>query len=404
MLDQGLEWAVSALPTLFAVALALITNEIRKDKRRFWAVWAFGVIISVLTAVYIHHSDQIHNEELRKSEQKQDDLRGKLDQSLLQQQYTKGQLDSLALMVGRVGQPGLQGTELAAAIKQMSAQNKADLEASNSDLCKPARQEAQEIRTFQQKYDADERALMDQEWTQAASTTTDQQRKDFFEARARRLLESMQTHENEFRSRYVARAKYLRDLLINRIPPKTAELLIQSNSQSESSLNSGMLSGASIEYVLANYLDELANTVCPETPGEKKARQKLYHTIATDLHDLGTQGEKLHERCGPNSSSPPPAPEVMTWIDKANRYVRSTQLQEYLKNEFESEGPTWNIPYRPVAPGCEFLTGKIITKTSEIRVLENYLESQQAKMSQTKSTRPLARGAPPSQGNPTPFS
>jgi hypothetical protein len=58
-------------------------------------------------------------------------------------------------------------------------------------------------------------------------------------------------------------AKYLRDLLMSRIPPKMSETLMGNNGQAEGNLSNSMLAGGFNEYGIATYLDELANAVCP---------------------------------------------------------------------------------------------------------------------------------------------
>jgi|ERR1700722_1463488 len=47
--DLILGWAVIILPTLFALGLELVNEEIRKDRRWRWGVIAFGVTLSGLT-------------------------------------------------------------------------------------------------------------------------------------------------------------------------------------------------------------------------------------------------------------------------------------------------------------------------------------------------------------------
>ena len=57
------------------------------------------------------------------SDAAQEGLKGKLDQSLLAQQYTKGQLDSIGLMISKsitVDRPDPQLGQLAAAIRDMA--------------------------------------------------------------------------------------------------------------------------------------------------------------------------------------------------------------------------------------------------------------------------------------------
>jgi hypothetical protein len=119
---------------LIILSSAVSESMPHKWRLRTWIV--FGVLGLMYIGVGIHLAKQNEIEQNNRNLAIHD-LHGQLEQSLLAQQYTKGQLDSLSLMVGRLGQSNPQGDALAAAIKQMAqatAQNAADLKASNTDL------------------------------------------------------------------------------------------------------------------------------------------------------------------------------------------------------------------------------------------------------------------------------
>lgn len=265
MLNQMLAVLVVILPTLFAVVLEAVSKEIKE--RPYWriGVLAFGVGLSALTWLQIARADSLHGHE-------QQALEGKLDQSLLQQQYTKGQLDSILLMVGQCSQSSPQ---LAVAIRQMAqsnAQNAADLKASNIELCKRAREMAQKIRDFEAQYNTAEQAVEVKQSQQQRLARTREELNNLINSDMQRRYTAGNAHDAEFRSKYMPQAKYLRDLLMSRIPPKMSETLIDNNGQAEMNLNYSTLSGAWNEYGIATYLDELANAVCPgEQTKAKKA-------------------------------------------------------------------------------------------------------------------------------------
>lgn len=102
MFDQILTWAVIALPTLFAVGLEVISEGLRRSRRWRWGVMVFGVCISVLTGAQIYRSDRSHERELEASRKIQEDLRTKLDSSLLNQQYEQGRLDTMNDLLGKI--------------------------------------------------------------------------------------------------------------------------------------------------------------------------------------------------------------------------------------------------------------------------------------------------------------
>jgi len=282
-------------------------------------------------------------------------------------------------MVGRLGQPSPQNAELSAAIKQMAqatAQNVSDLKASNADLCKRAHEEAEQIRVFQEQYESSERAKLDQRWQRQMQAKTDQERHQLFTEDAASQINGMEAHLTEFRNKYMSKAKYLRDLLMDRIPPNGAEVIRTTNTQADVNLTGSMLAGASNEYGIADYLDALANAVCPQPEQQKKSKQAMYHTVANRLHQLGVEGEKLHQRCWPNSTNPPSNAEVAAWANKANDYVHRSAIEESLKTKFEREGFGPNGTYLNVAPGCAALMGKILDKNLSITVLEGDLAAR----------------------------
>jgi hypothetical protein len=265
MLDQILTVLVVILPTLFAVLLEAVSKEIKEHPYWRIGVLTFGIGLSALTWIQISRADRIHDNE-------QKELEGKLDQSLLAQQYTKGQLESLSLTVGQCNQSSPQ---LAVAIKQMAqanAQNASDLKASNAELCKRTYTKAEDIRRFQAKYESDRQAVEMQDLAKQRAATTDQASRELLNNMRQRDWMSQQSHDLEFRSKYMPGAKYLRDLLMSRIPPKMSETLVNNNGQAEMNLAFSTFSGNANEYGIATYLDELANAVCPgEQTKAKKA-------------------------------------------------------------------------------------------------------------------------------------
>lgn len=376
--NQLLSWAVVVLPFLFAIGIEVIDEDIRKRSKKYRVgVILFGIGISALTWFQMTQSDKAHGIE-------QSELRNKLDQSLLQQQYTKGQLDSISLMVGKCGQG--QSTDLSLAIRQMAqatASRKSDLEASNAELCKLAHAKAEDIRGFQGKYESDRQVLQEQDWEKQRVAPTDEARRELWHNNMQRDLTSEQTHERDFRRNYMADAKYLRDLLIARLPPTTADLLRGNNGQAEANLESSILSGAFNEYGIASYLDELANAVCPLTDEQKKAKSVTYQTILSRLKGFESQGKQLDQRCMQSSKNPPSETDVNDWANNTNAYVRSTSLPNDIKDQFIRSDALDNAQSIGKAHGCEFLALKIIGKNSKIWGLENYLQ------------RGLAQGAGP---------
>ena len=96
----------------------------QRKRRALWLVWglaAAGVICCALQQIGAYHSDKEHNEE-------ETTLQGKLDASLQRQEYMRGQLDSIGLMLGKIGEKtndaGLKdfASAISAAIDRMARQ------------------------------------------------------------------------------------------------------------------------------------------------------------------------------------------------------------------------------------------------------------------------------------------
>jgi hypothetical protein len=264
MSDRILAVSVVLLPTLFAVGMEVINKEVREST--FWriAVLVFGIAVSLLTWLQMSRADGMHDRE-------QKELQNKLDQSLLTQQYTKGQLDSLALMVGKIGQSTPENSGLTAAIRQMAqsrAQDVSDLKASNSELCKRAHAEAQAIRDFQDRYDTSSRAEQETYMDRYRQSRSDGKDAVWSEMTQHQVAE-YQANEAQFRNKFLSDAKYLRDLLFERLPPNTADSLRGQNGEAEADLQLGVRAGALGEHVIATYLDELANGLCAPVESSK---------------------------------------------------------------------------------------------------------------------------------------
>jgi hypothetical protein len=135
------------------------------------------------------------------------------------------------------------------------------------------------------------------------------------------------------------------------------------------------MGGAWPGYKIADYLDELASAVCPETVDQKKARQASDRKVLAKLRDFESQGKKLDEKCQPYSILPPSQKDVNDWISNANAYVNDAPIEPHIKSQFEGSGQLSKLTLRGVARGCETLEGPITQKIVQLNNLEHYLES-----------------------------
>jgi hypothetical protein len=267
MLDRVLAVAVVLLPTLFAVGIEVVSKEIKEHPSWRAAVLLFGIGLSVLTGFQITRADRLHSKELSESAATQRELKGELDQSLLNQQYTKGQLDSLAMMVGKWSQPGSGNSELAAAIKQImtsGAQNVSDLKMPNAELCKRAHAKAQEIREFIAQKDQTAKEEREQYFTKMQQAPLGPARDALWAEMSKHEDRNYENNRREFTNKYLADMKYLRDLIIERLPSQLADTVRSQNGTAESSLEVGEPVGFFNANEMVTYLEVLANALCPK--------------------------------------------------------------------------------------------------------------------------------------------
>lgn len=116
-MGEFIEIAVVILPTVIAVLSAYVSIQLTK-RGKYGIAWVailiLGVGASILTGISQSNARKQHDREQR-------ELQVKLDKSLLAHEYTRGQLDTISVMVGRLGQSDPAVRELAVAISKMAA-------------------------------------------------------------------------------------------------------------------------------------------------------------------------------------------------------------------------------------------------------------------------------------------
>jgi len=94
----------------------------RRETEYVSAFVLLGVVSMVLIVRQSNEAEKAQTRIQEKADRQEKELRGKLDQSLLSQEYTRGQLDSIGLMIGKLGEaknnPDMK--QLATAIAMMA--------------------------------------------------------------------------------------------------------------------------------------------------------------------------------------------------------------------------------------------------------------------------------------------
>jgi hypothetical protein len=114
---------VSILMTIIGAIISTWPPQTKRAKGLYCGIFVFLGGFSVVLIILQSNQVEAQQKSIQdKSDLREKELRGKLDQSLLSQEYMRGQLDSIGFMVGRLGQnnssPGMRA--LAEAIKKMS--------------------------------------------------------------------------------------------------------------------------------------------------------------------------------------------------------------------------------------------------------------------------------------------
>jgi len=257
MLDVLLTIAVAATQLVLGVRGIMVALKPPEDKRQHkWWITGFIVVglLGIGATVWLSHSANKANEQIRRE----------LDQTRLSQQHTKGQLDSIALMLGRIGEveqnPSL--AKLAAAISDMAKanlRNSLDIKSTNSEIAFRALNLAKEIRRFESDYQEHAEAMRAQQQELVAAATTIDKRHDPAQEQFVQQEKSWQDHDLDFRDKYFGDAKYLADSMLQRLPPDKASLLRDANRHADTFLANGQVGG--FENGFAAYLEELAKAL-----------------------------------------------------------------------------------------------------------------------------------------------
>jgi hypothetical protein len=250
-----------------AGGILLVSSAVVSEKMpREWRVhkWVSFILLALIySAVGIHQARQ---EEIAQCNQDRaiKELRQKLDQSVLEQAKMTGELTAMREIMGSLSNTGLPGfKEFATAITnvmQTHARRAAEGQITDKQLCDRTLKLARSIRDFESAYENKERYAAIMGWK---PNQTPQQQQADWELQTKEAIQRYQQHRDEFRDKFLGDAKYLKDLMLEKINIENRDELVKSNEQAEANLNFGQMAGAFNEYRIANYLEEIAKTLCP---------------------------------------------------------------------------------------------------------------------------------------------
>jgi hypothetical protein len=171
----------------------------------------------------------------------------KLEQSLLEQTKTTGELNGIKTVMLNFSKSGIPGfKEVADAIlkigKQAEQQNQ-NIRLSRKELATKAHTLARNLRDFRTQAEKQQADSMEQ-FYRNSQPKTDDERKRVANQRFADVIRLHEEQTREFENTYMAQAKNLRDSIFELLPIEKRDFLREHNSQADMNLEGGTAAGA----------------------------------------------------------------------------------------------------------------------------------------------------------------
>ena len=249
---------------LIIVTAILADKAAEKWKKMWWAV--FVTLVVALTWAQIN----ARRAEAKKAGEQETaiaDTKGKLDKSLLSEEHMKGQLDVIGVMVHDIGKnksdPAMsQLANALGVIARTNQQQLTDATLSKKELCRKAFDLAKRIRDIQAPYVTERDAISMARFNQPTPKTQEESNQRFQEEIQKEM--TLHTAHSIAFQPYMSEARYLRDRLLETLQKEVGDKIRTKNQMADATINANMLAGASPEYEVAAYLEDMARTLCPK--------------------------------------------------------------------------------------------------------------------------------------------
>lgn len=218
-----------------------------------------GFIICGLLGIAVGVYQQYQNGEQQKTQQEEfnsklKEIGGNLLQSQLSQEFVKGQLNAMTLVVGQIAKavsdPGIK--QMATAMEKMAQSSSPTIMVANKQICSNTMDLVKRMQKFQ--YDWNQ-ALDKLYGNPMARRDQGGQHNQEFDLQFRQLASR---REHEFKNNLLGEAVYLRNELLKRLPPQPEV------KPWEAMVFEGRLSGPSPVGDAAIYLETLSRKLCPQ--------------------------------------------------------------------------------------------------------------------------------------------
>ena len=243
-----------------AVLGVVVTLKPQQPNRHKWLLLAFGILalLGIGTGIGQQYLNRRANEgqqnilkdALTEQISKTTNLQSDLYQSHLAQEFMKGQLSSISLIIGKISQsvadPGIK--QMASAIEKMSLSSSQTKAATDKQICGRTMVLVKRMQEFE--YDR-KKELFSHVFPVMEAAKTGKDKNDIY-------MKFYVQDEYKFRTTLLGEANYLKDELLSRLPPQP-----KTDQPWRLMAFEGTLAGPSPVADAASYLDSLQRKLCP---------------------------------------------------------------------------------------------------------------------------------------------
>lgn len=185
----------------------------------FVVLFCVGMSLIVWSGGRAYHAQEANDKAQKKLQADLDAARGKLDQSLLAQEYMKGQLNSIGIIMGKLGDSGSPALkQLASAVEHMAQSNAQATAATNKQLCANTMDLIKRMHEFEYKRRLDAGQFIDRQMNAMRAARTEEEQRQVWQRETQELMQRSAYEQYEFRTSLLGEAIYLKDELLKRLP------------------------------------------------------------------------------------------------------------------------------------------------------------------------------------------
>jgi hypothetical protein len=236
-----------------------------ESKLKHYGIFLFlGVIGSGLTVwvgLQTYQAEKESTAAQGRAEQSQVRTQEKLDASLQAQARLSGEILAFGSVLGQMKESGNLGMkEVVTAMSQLAraTANAQNVELTDKQLCARAMDVAKRMRELEQRFQAQQRAISDREFSASMAATTQEERSKVWNEMTQAEVQLYYQRNQEYASALLAEVLFIRDEMIKKIKTPPPQPQHEGITAFE-----GTLAGPSPLTMGAAYLEELSKKLCP---------------------------------------------------------------------------------------------------------------------------------------------